>query len=277
MVKVDKLAVIPLALAVVACGLLGPTPPAASTAITAPSSPAPATPTSGATPLPLPPEAILVGTPGNGSRLVGTVHLDGEAEPTFEQHLVVQVVALDEEPFAVLAQQSVIIGAEAGRRGPFTVDLDFDLSAAAERPGAINVFSVSARDGGVTHLTSIQVTLAASGESTILPNDGVDERIAIFEPSPGAVLTGGLAHVEGFALASFEQTLLVEILDVDGNVVGSMPVTVQAPDMGIPGPFAVDVPYTLAASGPGRIVVRDISVAFGQDLHLASVDVDVEP
>ncbi len=66
-------------------------------------------------------------------------------------------------------------------------------------------------------------------------------------------------------------------VDVDGNVIGSMPVLVQAPDMGIPGPFAVDVPYTLVAPGPGRVVVRDISVAFGQDLHLSSVDVDVEP
>ena len=58
MLKVDRLAVIALALAVVACGLLGPTPPAASTAITAPSSPAPATPSSGATPLPFPPEPV---------------------------------------------------------------------------------------------------------------------------------------------------------------------------------------------------------------------------
>ena len=275
MLKVDRLAVIALALAVVACGSLEPTPPPGPTATAA--LPTAGTPSPEATPQPVPAEAIQVRTPGNGSRLVASVHVDGEAEPTFEQHLVVQVMALDEEPFAVLAQQSVIIGAEAGSRGPFAADLGFDLGAAPERPGAINVFSVSPRDGGVTHLTSIQVTLAASGESAVLPNEGADERIAIFEPSPGAALTGGLAHVEGFALASFEQTLLVEVVDVDGNVVGSMPVTVQAPDMGIPGPFAVDVPYAVAASGPGRIVVRDISVAFGQDLHLASVDVDVEP
>jgi hypothetical protein len=226
-----------------------------------------------------PQEAILIRTPGNGSRLVGAVHVEGEADPTFEQHLVIQVVALDEEPFPVLAQQSVILQAEAGRRGSFSADLVFDAGGftTGERPGAIEVFSTSPRDGGVTHLASAQVTLAISGEISIVPGDMMDERIAIFIPAPAAVVSGGVAHVEGFALASFEQTLLVEILDVEGNGIGAAPVTVTAPDLGFPGPFVVDVPYVLAAAGPGRIVVRDISPAFGQDIHRASVDVQLEP
>ncbi|OGT27894.1 MAG: hypothetical protein A2Z17_06985 [Gammaproteobacteria bacterium RBG_16_66_13] len=271
--KRRKLIAIPLALAMLACGLLGPVPSAEPTA----SPPTSFPPTLTASLVPAHPETILVWTPANGSRLVGAVHVEGEAEPTFEQTLVVQVVALDQEPFEVLGQQPVIIDADAGRRGAFKADLAFDLAGAAERPGAVNVFSVSPRDGGVTHLTSVQVTLAASGAEAVLANNSVDERIAIFAPAAGDALAGGVAHVEGFALASFEQTLLVEILDVDGLVIGSMPVLVQAPDMGIPGPFAVDVPYTLATPGPGRIVVRDISPAFGQDVHLGSIDVDLEP
>ncbi|HET7009276.1 MAG TPA: Gmad2 immunoglobulin-like domain-containing protein [Anaerolineales bacterium] len=275
--KTTHLAITALVLGALACGSAQPTPAVEPTISlpTSTSSLPPATPTAPTTGAP--PEAILVSTPGNGSRLVGAVHVEGEADPTFEQTLVVQVTALDVEPFAVLAQQSVMIGADVGQRGPFVADLTFDLGDVAERPGAVNVFSVSPRDGAIAHLASMQVTLAAAGEETIRVNDHPSERIAIFAPLASGLISGGTAHIEGFALASFEQTLLVEIVDVDGTVVGAAPVTVQAPDVGFPGSFAVDVPYSLTTAGPGRVVVRDISPAFGQDLHLASVEVDLEP
>ncbi|HET9590808.1 MAG TPA: Gmad2 immunoglobulin-like domain-containing protein, partial [Anaerolineales bacterium] len=96
-------------------------------------------------------------------------------------------------------------------------------------------------------------------------------------PQNGGTVTGGMAHVEGFALASFEQTLLAEILDADGNVIGSEAVIVQAPDLGQPGPFRVDIAYTATGSGPGRVVVRDPSPAFGGDTHLSSVEITLEP
>jgi hypothetical protein len=262
-----------LVLAALACGQAGAQP----TIVPSSSPIALETPTSApppaATEASRPPEAVWVNTPGNGSRLVGQVHIEGQADPTFEQALVVQVVALDDEPFTVLAQQTVMIGADAGQRGPFTADLDFAVDPSAERPGAINVYATSPRHGGVTHLASVQVTLAGSGDEILREGESPEERIAVSAPASGATLSGGSAHVEGFGWASFEQTLLVEIVDVNGVVIGSAPVIVQGPDVGQPGPFAVDVPYSLSAAGPGRVIVRDISPAFGQTLHEATVDV----
>jgi hypothetical protein len=86
-----------------------------------------------------------------------------------------------------------------------------------------------------------------------------------------------MLHVQGIALASFEQTLLIELHDADGNVVASQSVIVNAPDLGEPGPFSADIPYSVSAPGPGRVVVRDLSPAFGGDVHLASVEVDLTP
>jgi len=271
-----------LGLAALACGLGVPPQPAT------PSQPSPiqptsteegtaASPSSTATDAAGPAEAIWIQTPGNGSRLVGQVHIQGEADPTFEQTLVVQVLALDQEPFPVLAQQAVIIGADAGQRGAFVADLTFDAGAASDRAGAVNVFSTSPRDGGITHLASIQVTLAGGGSEAILAGESGQERIAIEAPASADRVTGGMVHVEGEAWASFEQTLLVEVIDMTGAVVGSSVVIVQAPDMGLPGPFGVDVAYILTAAGPGRIVVRDVSAAFGQTLHQSTVDVDLGP
>jgi len=271
-----------LALASLACGLVGPPQPASSsqpsptqpaTTVQAPA----ASPSSALTEAAGPAEAIWIQTPGNGSRLVGQVHIEGEAEPTFEQTLVVQVVALDQEPFLVLVQQAVIIGADAGVRGAFVADLAFDLGAASDRPGAVNVFSTSPRDGGITHLASNQVTLTGGGSEAILEGESGGERITIHAPASAERVTGGTVHVEGETWASFEQTLLVEVIDVTGAIVGSSSAIIQGPDMGLPGPFAVDVAYSLTAGGPGRIVVRDVSAAFGQTLHQSTVDVDLGP
>jgi hypothetical protein len=228
-------------------------------------------------PAELPEEAILILTPGSGSRLVGGVHVEGIADSTFEQHLVVQVVALGEGPTDAIAQEPVIIQAELGQRGPFAVDLSFTLEGGPEQPGEVRVFSSSPRDGGLTHLATAQVTLAASGMPDIRPADPHDEFIVITSPSPGAIVTGGVVRVEGVALASFEQALLVELHFEEGGFISRGPVTVAAPDYGNWGPFYLDIAYTATAPGPARIVVSDPSPAFGQTLHLASVEILLEP
>jgi hypothetical protein len=93
----------------------------------------------------------------------------------------------------------------------------------------------------------------------------------------GETISGGTVTVTGVALASFEQTLVVELLDEAGQVLTLEPVIVNAPDLGQPGPFSIALPYEVAGSMPGRVVVRDPSPAFGGDVHLASVEVTLAP
>jgi hypothetical protein len=121
------------------------------------------------------------------------------------------------------------------------------------------------------------VTVANSGAENIVNVEPHREQLFIDLPSQGATISGGIAHVEGFGLASFEQTLLIEVLDDDGDVVGSQPVIVMAPDLGMPGPFSADIAYSVSTTGPGRIVVRDVSPAFGGDTHRSSVEINLAP
>jgi hypothetical protein len=194
------------------------------------------------------------------------------ADSTFEQNLVVHLLLDDGSQ---LAFAPTTIQSEMGQRGPFELELPFDVEG--ERQGFIQVYASSPRDGAITHLASVGVTLASSGSADIRPVTPYQERIVIYQPAVAQTISGGVAHVEGFALASFEQTLVVEVFDVNRKRVGMQPVIVQAPDLGIPGPFSVDVPYQGASAGPGRIVVRDPSPAFEGDYHLASVEVNQEP
>ena len=219
-----------------------------------------------------PPEAIMILSPASGSRITSPLRVSGEADPTFEQNLVVRVLQADG---TLVTQAPTTIQADVGQRGPFEIELPISLPS--EQNIFIQVFSDSARDGGITHLSSVGVMFTPTGPANIITRDPYPEQISIFQPQTGASISGGTVHVSGFALAGFEQTLLIEVLDEDGTVIGSQPVMVDAPDLGQPGPFEADVAYTVSQVQNGRIVVRDISPAFGGNAHLSSVEVNLAP
>jgi hypothetical protein len=175
----------------------------------------------------------------------------------------------------LIPPQAVIGSGPEGSPLTFEATLVFDVTE--ERPAFLQAYLVSPRDGGVTHLTSVVVTIMPSGTPDVQPAAEGAERLQILAPAAGDSILGGVVHVEGIGVASFEQTLLIEVQDTYGEVIGLQPVLVQAPDFGLPGSFAADVTYTLTTSGTGRVVVRDISPAHGGDVHRASVEVDLAP
>ncbi len=219
-----------------------------------------------------PEEAILILEPGPGSRVTRPIRVAGIADPTFEQTLVIRVV-LDDG--TALSLGPTTIQADLGQRGPFEQEVSFSLSE--ERNALIQVYHQSARDGGIVHLASVGVTLVPVGPASIEPGDTHPESIQIQQPTVGELILGGVAHVEGIGLASFEGTLVIQIYDVEGNLVGSEPVIVDAPDMGTPGAFAADVGYAVAGEGPGRVAVLDPLPAFDGLGHIASVEVTLAP
>lgn len=219
-----------------------------------------------------PEETILIQEPGPGSQVNSPIRVVGFADPTIGQNLVIRIVRDDGTE---LNQVSTPIQANVGQRGKFEIAVPIDLET--KQNLFIQVYSISPQDGGITHLSSTGVVFSTGELENITVQEPRPEQIAIFQPQGGGRVSGGVAHVEGFALATFEQTLVVEILDADGNIAGSEAIIVQAPDLGQPGPFSVDIAYSVAEPGPGRVVVRDPSPAFGGDTHLNSVELTLEP
>ena len=219
-----------------------------------------------------PAEAILILEPGPGARLTSPLRVAGMADSTFEQHLLLRLVLDDGTE---IAAGPVIIQSELGTRGPFEGELAF--SVAGERNALLQVSSQSARDGGITHLASVGVTLAPTGPVQLQPAAPHFESLQITAPQPGDTASGGVVHVEGIGRASFEGNLVIEVYDEQGNLIGSMPVLVDAPDMGLAGPFSADVPYSVAVAGFGRVTVVDPLPAFDGLGHIASVEVRLLP
>jgi hypothetical protein len=227
------------------------------------------------TPVPAEPlEAIRITAPGPGSRLVSPMTVRAVTTlPAFENTLTLCVL-LDDGTELIPPQAVIGSGPEGG---PLTFEAVLTFNVAEERPAFLQAYLVSPRDGGVTHLASVVVTAMPDGTVDMQPAAEEAERLQILAPTAGDSVRGGVVHVEGIGVASFEQTLLIEVQDGYGEVIGLRPVLVQAPDFGLPGAFVGDVTYTLTEPGPGRVVVRDISPAHGGDIHRSSVEVNLTP
>jgi hypothetical protein len=103
-------------------------------------------------------EAIVITSPRGGETVSSPVLVKGISNPTFEQSLAIQVIG---EDGAVIGEGAATISADWGQRGTFEAPVAFDRPP-SDQPGRIIVLDVSPRDGGLVHLSSVEVTLAGT-------------------------------------------------------------------------------------------------------------------
>jgi hypothetical protein len=216
-------------------------------------------------------ESIAITLPLPGQGLNGSIHIEGISDPTFEQTLGVLV---RDQTGNVIANGSTRINADAGQRGKFSGDVS--IPNGADQPGRIVVYSTSARDGGPTHLASLDVELNSTKPSNItaLSSDRV-ESIVITSPAPNASI-GKSVTISGVSDPTFEQTLVVEVRDANNHQLGRAAAHINA-DVGQRGSFSIDVPFQVSTAQPGRIVVYSLSARDGLTVHLNSVEVNLQP
>lgn len=229
-------------------------------------------------------EAILLSLPGRGSIVTSPVTVQGQSRPTFEQNLVVAIYG---EDGGLLALQPTPLDAPAGSPGNFNAMLDF--AVAAEQPGRIAVYETSAMDGGIVHLTSVEVTLRPSGSAEIIPAEFHFESIAIGSPVATAEVSGGVVTVTGYSDYYFESNLGLVLCGAGGsgapndlcgtedNILASGNATINAPDVGQPGPFSGSLTYSISGPTPARVVVFAASPRDGGLLHVSSLPILLMP
>jgi LysM repeat protein len=217
-------------------------------------------------------EAIVIEEPGPGSLVTSPMRISGISDPAQHQTLVARLLY---EDGTVVFEQPVQIDAPLGQRGSYEAIVPFTISG--ERQAFVQMVIRSARDGRITHLSSVGVTLSDSGPAGIIRQEAQPARVTIYQPQTNSTISGGVATISGFGLASFEQTLLVEIHDAAGNTIAAEPVMVDAPALGQPGYFSINLPYSVDEAGHGRVVVRDPGAAFAGDVYVTSVEVMLQP
>jgi hypothetical protein len=96
--------------------------------------------------------------------------------------------------------------------------------------------------------------------------------IELDSPSQGATISSPVRVRGWVSVSPFESTLRYRVYDAAGQVVGEGPIMV-ASEMGQPGNFDSQVPFTTDASGPGWVEVAEISPKDGSVVASAVVDV----
>jgi Immunoglobulin-like domain of bacterial spore germination len=224
---------------------------------------------------PRPEESLIIVSPGPQSQIASPVIITGISDPAFENNLGVQIL---DQNGGVVGTGYGTIRAELGDRGQFDGVIDF-TPPAEPQPGTLVVFDASARDGHIITLSSVPVILLPAGSTDVIetgPAAGQPEQITIDAPSTGATISGGIAHVRGFSVPFFEQTINVLVLDVNGVTVGNTTLHIQS-EVGQAGTYEGDVSYAVSSAQPGTIQVYATSPRDGSIVHLSSVDVTLEP
>lgn len=99
--------------------------------------------------------------------------------------------------------------------------------------------------------------------------------IQILAPGAGSKITSPV-KISGDSNSTFEQNLLVEILDESGKRIANTFTTIKG-ELGARGTFSAEVYFSVSKEQAGRVVVWDQSAADGRVLHLASSEVTLRP
>jgi hypothetical protein len=222
------------------------------------------------------PESIIIFNPGLLSQITSPFTLTGESDFPFEGTLEVQVVAYEQAETAVVGTGFVMLNGEFGERSPYDGIVEF-IPPTEPTPGRVIVISTSPMHGQPHHLASVPVTLMpADATAVINPASPQPEAIAIYSPIQGDDIAGGTIHITGFAAPTFEQNLVIEILDEQGATVGSGFATIAA-GMGESGTFEADVAYSVSGQNTGAVCVQDLDARDGGMIHRTCVTVHLFP
>ncbi len=229
-------------------------------------------------------EIIHIAQPATGSTFSSPLTINGEADSTFEQNLVIK---LSDELGNQLALSPTTIQASLGERGAFSATLTFTI--ASEQVGRLSVYSQSAMTGGLEHLSSVEITLIPSGSTFISTTNLAAETIGITLPKALDTISSGTIDVKGFSDYFFESSLGLalcgggssgtsdELCGTSGNILAMGYALIASPDVVQAGPFTGSLSFSISGTTAGRIVVYATSPRDGGLIHLNSIPVTLQP
>lgn len=226
-------------------------------------------------PLPgnLPLEKVAILRPGPGSQLTSPFRIRGWAGPSWNGRIELRLIGEDGR---LISEVATYLFAIPGNAGPYTTEMEFETPLVAEA-ARLEVYNLSREDGKPDHMASVNVILLSIGSPLIHYSLHGPEKIHLTQPREFDTLRGGNIVVKGIGWADSNEAFLVDVLDVQGNVVGSSKFTIDAERIGSLGTFEVDAPYRVETSQLGRIAIYEPSPSIPGMIHYTSVIVNLRP
>jgi len=223
--------------------------------------------------LPLPPEELILESPGPGSQIGSPIHIVGWGGPSYRDLVRVRLIGEDGQ---VLAQIRTYLLVPSGRSGRFIVDIPFQLPGVAEA-ALIEASIENPLTGRLDHLATRRVVLLSTGRALVHTSLTPPEKVSIFTPREDRVIEGGSILVRGAAWLDEDLPLLVEVIDRQGQVISSAEVVLAAPALGELGTFEATLEYTVPYPQYGWVAVTERGLHPPAILHYTSVRVYLRP
>ncbi|MBN1669192.1 MAG: hypothetical protein JW862_19010 [Anaerolineales bacterium] len=244
------------------------TPTHTATASQTPSPTPTATPP---TPEEIPFANIQIIRPGELSKVTSPIKLHAYLIPGFGGRIRVELFGEDGR---LMYRQIFVYNLPAGGRANLYADLAFEISGVAE--SARLVVSVDDEYGRVRALASTELILLALGEPDLNPPGDLLERLLIYQPTPRVFIQDDRLFVSGLVRTDSDY-LLVELVDISGQVISSRVASVAAGETSLHRLFAAEVPYRVNSPTWIRITVFEPGGGLAGPRHVSSVEVLLGP
>jgi hypothetical protein len=138
---------------------------------------------------------------------------------------------------------------------------------------------VSTQDlNGLTNaVNSSRITLLSTGAAHVASLTGQAKAIDIQAPTENAYLSSGMVNVAGLTSLDPGQPLKVQLIDLQGKVLGQRLAGITGTAGAQFNPFSSQVSYKVEKQTPVRLVVYQDDLQTGLVLHLASIGLILEP
>jgi hypothetical protein len=230
-----------------------------------------------ATPIPasvgVPLDELAFLKPGPGSLLRNPIQVEGFGGPSQNNRVQIRLYGEDGR---LISQGYTFLYSYPGRPGQFFGTVPFNTPLVAET-GWLEVRSFGDRYGLLRHLTKIQINLLSIGNEKIYPAIHGAEKLTIFSPREDARISGGTIQLFGAGWVDADVPLGVELLDAQGQVLGTTSARIDAPGIGQLGTFSVALPYEIGFGQWGRVGVYERHGDVPGVIHYTSVQVWLEP
>jgi hypothetical protein len=158
--------------------------------------------------------------------------------------------------------------------------VDVDLAFEIDGAGEIGRVVVSVEDvfGRLMDVNSVNLLLLSHGATQPNPATALWQRLIIEEPSPMEMVQGGVLIITGRALPNNpDQPLRVTLVGEDGHILGQRLAKVNVETPGDYGVYVAEVPYTVTALTPARLVIFEEGEPISDIAHLSSIEVLLAP
>lgn len=194
--------------------------------------------------------------------------------PGEDGYIYIDLIGEDQR---IINQMKLDYRRSAGRRFLISPMIDFQISAAVET--ARLVMSVNDLFDRKIAVSSVDLLLLSVGEPEVYTPETLLEPYLVRYPAQNQVISGGMLTVVGLARPVNDRPLVLDLVDEQNKVVGSVQIQVPFPTGDLSHtPFEVGIPYTVEAETPVRLTLHQESAGrIAGTVALASLPVILSP